>query len=108
MTAASLFTANVTVRSNPCGPVRSTLTPPRNVSVAIQDASNQIQLTNTDNIQLQITSGTGTAGAVLTCLVNPVNAQSGVASFAQCKVDLPGGADALAASGGDAFRVENG
>jgi trimeric autotransporter adhesin len=58
--------------------------------VAIQDAAGNTVTTSSASVTLAITAGTGTPGAVLTCSVNPKAASSGVATFAGCKINLPG------------------
>jgi hypothetical protein len=39
---------------------------------------------------LSITTSTGSAGATLSCTTNPINASSGVATFAGCKINQAG------------------
>jgi hypothetical protein len=57
----------------------------------LQDASGAlVTYDSTSTVRLDITSGTGTAGAVLTCDSNPVIANSGVATFSGCKIDRAG------------------
>jgi hypothetical protein len=41
-------------------------------------------------VTLAITSGTGTAGATLTCTANPKAASAGVDTFAGCKINTAG------------------
>lgn len=66
--------------------------------VAIQDAGGNTVTSSASAVSLALTSGTGTSGAGLTCAANPVNAVSGVATFAGCKVDKPGSGYTLTAS----------
>ncbi|MDR3742687.1 MAG: hypothetical protein P4L40_27035, partial [Terracidiphilus sp.] len=56
-------------------------------TVTVQDAGGNTVTTSTASITLAITSGTGAAGAGLTCTANPKNAASGVDTFAGCKID---------------------
>lgn len=57
--------------------------------VAIRTGNNTVE-SATGSITLAITSGTGTAGAVLTCAATTVTLVNGVASFAGCRIDLAG------------------
>jgi hypothetical protein len=68
--------------------------------VAVQDAGGNVVTTDASSVTLAITSGTGTAGAALTCTANPLAASSGVATFAGCKIDLAGSGYTLHASDG--------
>jgi hypothetical protein len=58
-------------------------------SVAIKTGNN-IDEGATGQIDLSITAGTGSAGAVLTCTVKPMTLAAGVATFAGCKIDKAG------------------
>ena len=61
--------------------------------VSVEDQFGNVITTGTGSgvpITLAITSGTGTAGAALSCTANPVTASSGVASFANCTISLAG------------------
>ena len=58
--------------------------------VTVQDAGGNTVTGSSAPIALAITSGTGTAGATLSCTTNPLNASSGIATFAGCKIDKPG------------------
>jgi hypothetical protein len=58
--------------------------------VTITDAGGNTVITSSASVALAITSGTGTAGATLTCTTNPLAASSGVATFAGCKIDKAG------------------
>ncbi len=69
-------------------------------SVAIKTGKNIVE-SATGRITLSISSGTGTAGAVLTCAVNPVTLATlanGVASFSGCQIDLAGSGYRLTAT----------
>jgi hypothetical protein len=50
------------------------------------------------NIVLAIVSGTGTAGAVLSCTTNPLGATNGLATFGGCQINLAGTGYRLRAS----------
>ena len=65
--------------------------------VAIEDVAGRTVTTDMSPINLYITSGTGTAGAALTCTTNPLTPTLGVASFAGCAVSLPGSGYTLTA-----------
>ena len=58
--------------------------------VQVKDANGNIVTTSNATITLAITSGTGTAGAQLTCSSDPLSASSGVATFANCAIDKAG------------------
>ena len=58
--------------------------------VAIQDSLGNTVTSSSASVALSIVSGTGTAGATLTCTNNPKAAVSGVVTFAGCKIDLAG------------------
>jgi len=58
--------------------------------VTVEDAGGNIVSTDSSNVTLSITGGTGTSGAALTCTTNPLAASSGVAAFAGCKIDKAG------------------
>src|SRR5262249_10610116 len=68
--------------------------------VVVQDAGGNTVTTDTSNVTLAITSGTGTAGAGLICTANPKAAASGVATFAGCKIDRAGSGYTLTATDG--------
>lgn len=60
------------------------------VVVKVEDANGLVVTSSSASITLSIASGTGSAGAALTCTTNPVTASSGSATFAGCKIDLAG------------------
>jgi hypothetical protein len=66
--------------------------------VAVQDAGGNTVTGNTSAVTLAI--GTNPSGGTLTCTTNPVNASSGVATFAGCKIDKTGIGYTLTASDG--------
>ena len=66
--------------------------------VTIQDAGGNTITTATTAVNLAITSGTGTSGAVLTCTVNPRTAVAGISTWAGCKINLTGTAYTLTAT----------
>lgn len=71
--------------------------------VVVQDAGGNLITTgsgSTSRITLALEQGTGTAGAVLGCAANPLNAAAGVAPFAGCAVDLAGRGYRLRATNG--------
>jgi hypothetical protein len=68
--------------------------------VTVEDAAGNTVTGSSTSIQLSITSGTGTSGATLTCTTNPLNAASGVATFAGCKISTAGSGYTLTATGG--------
>ncbi|HEV2520948.1 MAG TPA: choice-of-anchor D domain-containing protein, partial [Candidatus Acidoferrales bacterium] len=55
--------------------------------VTVQTPGGSTDTTSSAPITLVISGGTGASGATLTCTSNPVNASSGVATFAGCKID---------------------
>ncbi len=57
--------------------------------VAIKTGNNIVE-SATGTITLAISSGTGTAGAVLACAATTVTLVNGVASFSGCRIDLAG------------------
>ncbi len=71
-------------------------------TVTLEDAFGNTATGNTSTVTLAITSGTGTAGASLTC--NPSNdrlaASAGVAAFQSCAVNLIGSGYTLTATDG--------
>ena len=67
--------------------------------VTFQDAFGNT-VSTTSSVTLAITSGTGTAGAVLTCTANPKAAVAGLATFAGCKIDRAGTGYTLRATSG--------
>jgi len=69
--------------------------------VTVQDAAGNPVTTSTVTITLAITTGTGTSGAILSCGTTTSKvAVAGVATFSTCKIDRPGTAYSLTASGG--------
>src|SRR5581483_11790613 len=58
--------------------------------VKVEDAHNNVVTGDSSQVTLAIKSGTGTAGAALTCTTNPLAASSGVATFAGCAIDKAG------------------
>jgi len=52
----------------------------------VEDSGGNV-ITTSQTINLGITSGTGTAGATLTCANNSVTTSTGVATFTGCAVD---------------------
>jgi hypothetical protein len=67
--------------------------------IQIQDAAGAVVTTdNTTSVRLDITTGTGTAGAILTCTSNPITAVNGVATFSNCRIDRAGVGYTLTAS----------
>lgn len=56
--------------------------------VSLYDSHGDPALFDTSSVQLQIVSGTGTAGAKLTCA--PATANAGVATFSGCSIDKAG------------------
>jgi len=66
--------------------------------VAIEDSAGNVVTTATNNVQLSITTNTGTAGATLTCTTNPLAPTSGYASFSGCTINLAGTQYKLTAS----------
>jgi hypothetical protein len=69
--------------------------------VAIK-TGNRTDTSATGNVSIAIASGTGTAGAVLTCAATTVALVDGIASFSGCRIDLPGVGYRLTATWGDA------
>jgi putative cell wall-binding protein len=63
---------------------------PNQPEVTIEDAAGRTVTTDTAPISLTITPSTGAAGAVLSCVLNPLNAVAGVAAFTGCKIDKAG------------------
>jgi hypothetical protein len=57
--------------------------------VSIMTGNNVVE-SATGTIQLSVTPGTGTAGAVLSCAATTVTLVNGVAAFTGCKIDLAG------------------
>ena len=66
--------------------------------VAVRDSLGNTITTDTSSVTLSLTGGT--AGAVLSCTVNPKPAVAGVATFAGCAVDRPGTLYQLSATDG--------
>jgi hypothetical protein len=71
---------------------------PNQPVVTVQDQFGNTATGSSAPITLAITSGTGTAGATLTCNANPLNASSGTATFAGCKIDKAGNGYTLTAT----------
>ncbi len=67
--------------------------------VTFQDAFGNT-VSTTSSVTLVITSGTGTAGAVLACTANPKAAVAGLVTFAGCKIDRAGTGYTLRATSG--------
>ncbi|MBV8721208.1 MAG: hypothetical protein JO277_03600, partial [Candidatus Eremiobacteraeota bacterium] len=67
--------------------------------VAIEDAGGNVT-SDTSQVTLAITGGTGSTGAVLSCTTNPLAGASGSASFAGCQIDRPGTGYTLTATDG--------
>ena len=65
----------------------------------VDAAGNVLTATPAFPVTLAITTGTGTAGAFLTCAANPVTTVSGVATFAGCTINLAGAGYTLRATG---------
>ena len=68
--------------------------------VAVEDANNYVVPTNANMVTLAITPGTGTPGATLHCIANPLMTVAGLASFSGCTIDEPGVGYTLRASDG--------
>jgi hypothetical protein len=68
--------------------------------VTVEDAGGNPVTSTSTQITLAITSTTGTAGATLTCTINPLGTAAGVASFAGCKIDKVGNNYTLTATSG--------
>jgi hypothetical protein len=68
--------------------------------VAVQDSYGNTVTADSSSVTLAITSGTGTAGATLSCTSNPLAASGGVATFAGCKIDKSGAGYTLTATDG--------
>jgi hypothetical protein len=69
-------------------------------TVAVQDTYTNTVAGDSSTVTLAITSGTGTAGATLTCTTDPLAASSGVAAFAGCNIDKSGSNYTLTATDG--------
>ncbi len=88
---------------------------PTQPRVEVQDAGGNRRTSNPGgnaNITLAIVSGTGAPGAVLTCTTNPLVANSGLATFAGCRINLAGNnyqlratASGLASADSDPFDI---
>ena len=80
---------------------------PTQPTVAVQDAGGNTVATDTSTVHLAITSGTGTAGATLSCTQagNSLSASSGVAGFSGCKIDKAGMGYTLTATDGTLASV---
>lgn len=68
--------------------------------VAVEDQYGNTVTTDSSQVTLAITSGSGTSGATLSCDSSPLAASSGVASFAGCKIDKAGTGYTLTATDG--------
>jgi hypothetical protein len=69
--------------------------------VKIQDAGGNVVTSSTLAVTLGVTPGSGTLGAVLSCGTSLSKAAvAGVATFASCKLDLPGAGYTLTATSG--------
>ena len=66
--------------------------------VTVQDSMGNTVTTDTGDVTLAVTSGTGASGGQLTCSTNPRATRSGVASFGGCAIDAPGTRYTLTAS----------
>jgi hypothetical protein len=73
--------------------------------VTIEDALGNIVVTSVDGVTLQLTTGSGTPGAVLVCAAQPVAAVNGLARFTGCSIDLPGSGYTVTATSGAATGV---
>jgi hypothetical protein len=86
---------------------------PAQPTVQVQDAGGNVKTTGTGSgasITLSIVSGTGTAGAALTCTTNPLGASAGTASFGGCAINTAGTnyqVRAAATIGGNPFSVNS-
>jgi hypothetical protein len=76
--------------------------------VTVQDAGGNTVATDTSNVTLAITSGTGASGAALTCTANPKAAVAGIATFAGCKIDKAGTGYTLTATDGSLSSAVSG
>jgi trimeric autotransporter adhesin len=68
--------------------------------VTVEDAGGNTVTSNSSSVTLAITSGTGTAGASLSCTTNPLAASAGVATFSGCGINKPGSGYTLKATDG--------
>jgi hypothetical protein len=59
-------------------------------AVTVEDANGNVVPTDTSQVTLSITPGTGASGAALTCHANPVAASTGVATFSGCTINKAG------------------
>jgi hypothetical protein len=73
--------------------------------VDVEDAGGNVVTTDTSNVTLALTAGTGTSGATFGCTANTVAASSGVATFAGCKIDKTGTGYTLTATDGSLTSV---
>jgi hypothetical protein len=86
--------------SQPSGGTTGTAFPTQ-PAVEVRDAGGNRITTgqgNAASIALTIVPGTGTAGAVLNCTANTLNATNGLASFGGCQINLAGSGYRLRAS----------
>ena len=84
--------ASLAFTSEPSGGTASVAFPGQPL-VTVQDPNGNTVTAgqgNNANISLAIVAGTGAAGAALTCTTNPRQAVAGVATFANCRINLPG------------------
>ncbi len=92
--------AKLVFTQQPSGTISGSAFPTQPI-VTIEDAAGNTVTSNTSTVTLSITSGTGTAGASLTC--NPSNqraASAGVATFAGCAINKVGTGYTLTATDG--------
>jgi hypothetical protein len=68
--------------------------------VTVQDQNANTVTGDSSSVTLAITSGTGTAGASLSCSTNPVAASGGIATFSGCAIDKSGTGYTLTATDG--------
>lgn len=76
--------------TQPAGPATGGTAFTTQPAVTVQDRYGNTVANNTSAVSLSITSGTGTAGAILSCTTNPTAASSGVATFSGCAIDKAG------------------
>ncbi len=74
-------------------------------TVAVEDLSGNVVATYNGPIALAI--GTNPSGGTLTCTANPVNAVSGVATFAGCRIDKGGVGYTLHATAGSLTAADS-
>lgn len=76
--------------------------------VTVQDALGNTVTSSSAPVTLTVTGGTGTAGAVLTCSVNPRTAAAGLATFSGCRIDRAGTGYTLTATSSSLTGVSSG